>query len=110
VLPLYLYRYLSQWKQVIQAYNTIRARLLYSQDVLDETQLSLPYINETTLKLWFKQTRRVDEVRTLLQGLEVPHPPMVAVESLPPAKERQVHVIEPLEPHQFVDSMQRQTW
>jgi hypothetical protein len=96
-------RYLSQWKQVVEAYSAIRARLLYSQDVLDDTDLSLPYINETTLNLWYNQTKRIDEVRTLLQGLEVPQPPLVAIERLLPAKERVPDVAEPPEPHQFVD-------
>ena len=42
-------RYTSRWKLVLSAYNAIRARLLNSQALLEETNLVLYTINETTL-------------------------------------------------------------
>ena len=41
--------YLSRWKLVLQDYNSIRARLFNSERVLEETDLALYVINQTTL-------------------------------------------------------------
>lgn len=41
--------YTSRWKLVLSAYNSVRARLLNSQALLESTNLQLYTINEATL-------------------------------------------------------------
>ena len=77
--------YKSRWKLIISEYHSIRARLLNSP-VLEETNLMLYSINETTLIKWFKMEARRDEITLLMQGLTPPQQPLCANESLPPAK------------------------
>ena len=77
--------YKSRWKLIISEYNSVRARLLNSP-VLEETNLMLCSINETTLIKWFKNEVRRDEITLLMQGLTPPQQPLCANESLPPAR------------------------
>ncbi len=63
--------YTSRSKLVLSAYNSVRVRLLNSQALLEGTNLVLFTINETTLVNWYKHTERVNEIKTLLQGLEL---------------------------------------
>ena len=77
--------YKSRWRLIISEYNSIRARLLNSP-VLEETNLMLYSINETTLIKWFKNEVRRDEITLLMQGLSPPQQPLCATESLPPAR------------------------
>ena len=77
--------YKSRWKLIISEYNSIRARILNSP-VLEETNLMLYSINETTLIKWFKNEVRRDEITLLMQGLTPPQQPLCANESLPPAR------------------------
>lgn len=58
-----------RWKQILEAYNEVRARLLNSQPLLEGTNLVLFSINETTLSRWYKNSTRCTEVKMLLQGL-----------------------------------------
>ena len=78
--------YKSRWRLIISEYNSIRARLLNSP-VLEDTNLMLYSINETTLIKWFKNEVRRDEITLLMQGLSPPQQPLCAAESLPPAQE-----------------------
>jgi hypothetical protein len=82
-----VHRYISRWKAILSAYNAIRGRLLYSEDVLQGTNLCLPFLNETTIKLWYKNATRRNEITTLLQGLQLPTPDLTASSSLPAAAE-----------------------
>ena len=86
--------YVSRWKAILSEYNNIRARLLNSHTLLEKTALTLYHINESTLIKWYKNTSRVQEVRTLLQGLKLPHVSPITTEGLP-----EVHV-RPTEPPQ----------
>ena len=47
-------RYVSRWRQVLDAYNRVRARLFNSLELLEGTDLALFAINEATLLRWFK--------------------------------------------------------
>ena len=78
--------YKSRCRLIISEYNNIRARLLNSP-VLEDTNLMLYSINETTLIKWFKNEVRRDEITLLMQGLSPPQQPLCAAESLPPAQE-----------------------
>ena len=64
--------YHSRWRLILKSYNTIRARLFNSRTLMDQTNLTLFNINETTLRLWFKEKTRREEVLMLLQGRELP--------------------------------------
>ena len=75
-------RYDSRWKLIIQHYNYIRGRL-FNSPILEETELVLFNINETTLRLWFKNKTRNDEIMQLMQGKNVPGELAVAKERLP---------------------------
>ena len=75
--------YTSRWKAVLSEYNNIRVRLLNSEALLERTGLTLFHINETTLIKWYKDTSRVSEVRTLLQGLKLPTVQPCTAEKLP---------------------------
>lgn len=97
-------RYTSRWKLVLSAYNAIRARLLNSQALLEETNLVLYTINETTLVRWYKNTTRRDEVTLLLQGLSLPSPSACSSSTLPPPQARPVVPPPPPDqPHSFPD-------
>ena len=81
--------YTSRWKLILAEYHGIRARLLNSSTILNQTNLVLFHINETTLTRWFKDTARMEEIKTLLQGLQIPAPPPnEASEPLPAARVR----------------------
>lgn len=60
--------YKSRWKLIISEYSSIRARLLNSP-VLEEINLMLYSINQTTLVKWFKDEVRRQEITLLMQGL-----------------------------------------
>ena len=57
----------TRWRLVISDYS-IRARLL-NTTALEDTNLILYHINETTLITWYKTDMWRDEIRMLLQGL-----------------------------------------
>lgn len=79
--------YTSRWKLILREYHGICARLLNSSALLKETNLILFHINETTLVCWYKDTVPMEEIKTLLQGLQLPAPPIAkATELLPPAR------------------------
>ena len=83
-------------------YNSVRARLLNSQALLEGTNLMLYTINETTLVKWFKASSRRNEIKLLMQGLSPPQPPLsMDSESLPPAKICPSQQGPPLVPHRF---------
>ena len=73
----------SRWKLIVKEYNSIRARL-FNSALLENTDLTLYNINETTLRLWFKDQVRRQEILTLLQGKNTPGSRAVASERLPP--------------------------
>ena len=79
--------YTSRWRLVLSEYNNIRARLLNSQALLEGTNLVLFTINEATLVRWYKNSTRVSEIRTLMQGIPSSLPPPCAPDPLPPARE-----------------------
>ena len=60
--------YTSRWKLVLMEYYKVRGWLLNSQTLLEDTNLALYNINDTTLRLWYKDSSRRDEVKVLLQG------------------------------------------
>ncbi len=64
----------SRWKQVLEAYRSVRGRLLNSSRLLEDTNLVLFNINEATLVRWYKGTTRINEVKMLLQGVTTPAP------------------------------------
>ena len=81
-------RYVSRWRQVLDAYNRVRARLFNSLELLEGTDLALFAINEATLLRWFKLQERRKEVLLLQQGRPVPVEPLCSVQPLPPSQSR----------------------
>ena len=65
----------SRWKAILSEYRTT---ILKSHALLEKTGLTLFHIHESTLIRWYKNTLRVQAVRTLLQGLCLP--------TIPPCK------------------------
>ena len=73
----------SRWKAVLSEYNNIRVQCLNSEALSERTGLTLFHIIETTVIKWYKDTSRVSEVRTLLQGLKLPTVQPCTAEKLP---------------------------
>ncbi len=82
----YVFRYESRWKLVAGDYSKLRTRLLFS-NVLDNTRLSLPQVNEVTVKNWFQNTQRRNEIKILLQGVNLPTLSLTANGQLPGANQ-----------------------
>ena len=76
----------SRLKLALSEYNQVRARLLNSQPLLDDTNMMLYTINETTLTRWYKNKKRINDIRDLMQGLSLPSIPVCSTSSLPPAE------------------------
>ena len=73
-----------------------------SPSLLERTGLTLYNINESTLVGWYKNTSRVQEVRTLLQGLDLPSVEACTAESLPQPEFQPTEPQEPpISPHVF---------
>lgn len=90
--------YRSRWKLVISEYNAIKSRLANStiQDI------ALYSINETTLKKWFQDTLRLEEVKLLLLGQLLPDPPMCSMYPLSAAQQIDPDDYQPAtDPHYF---------
>ena len=91
----------TRWRLVISDYNSIRACLL-NTTALEDTNLILYHINETTLITWYKNDMWRDEIRMLLQGLPSSQHQLVAEDDLPPAKELpSAPATPPVKPHTF---------
>jgi hypothetical protein len=58
-------KYTSRWRLILSDYNAVKARLLNSQRLLGDTNLTLFTINERTLLSWFKDTVRRNEIKIL---------------------------------------------
>ena len=87
---------------MLSDYNNIRARLFNSQALLEGTNLVLFTINEATLIRWYKNSTRISEIKTLMQGIPLSLPPPCATEPLPPAVERPTEPPPlPQDPHPF---------
>ena len=102
--------YTSRWRLIISEYNSIRARLLNSS-VLEETNLMLYSINETTLIKWFKNEVRRDEITLLMQGISPPQQTLCANESLPPARKLPSSPgLPPVKPHVISEPKDSYHW
>ena len=75
-------QYDSQWKLILQEYNALLARLMNSQHVLENINITLFNINKITLRLWFKDKTRTDEIITLMQDRHVPKQCNIATDPL----------------------------
>ena len=73
--------YRSRWKLVVCDYNAIKSRLANS--TIED--IALYAINETTLKTWFQDSVRQEEVKLLLLGQQLPDPQMCSTSPLPAA-------------------------
>ena len=73
--------YRSRWKLVVTDYNAIKSRLANSTIQV----IALYTINETTLKKWFQDAVRQEEIKLLLLGQQLPVPPMCSTCPLPDA-------------------------
>ncbi|XP_065905191.1 uncharacterized protein [Dysidea avara] len=94
--------YLPRWKLVLKDYNAIRSRLYHSWGVLEETNLALYHINRTTLRKWYQDNVRMEEVTSRLQGIQLPTPPLHSAVDIPAAQEYPVSIRTPPGPeHEF---------
>ena len=76
-------KYSSRWK-LISAYTAMRNRLFNSAQVLEDTNIVLFAINETTLVQWYNNSTRRDEIM-LLQVISPPSSHLTSKEPLPAA-------------------------
>ncbi|XP_037089527.1 uncharacterized protein LOC119109880 [Pollicipes pollicipes] len=83
-------RQVSRRRLILAAYDRVRGRLHNSRALLEGTGIQLYPLNESTLGKWFKDRTRLDEVRTLLQGRDLPAEQPFAAEHLPAAATRPV--------------------
>ena len=79
-------KYTSRYKLVLSAYNSIRARVLNSDILMQRTNLMLVNLNEFTLLRWYKNSIRRDEIKLLMQGFTLPQPQPCTNDPLLPAK------------------------
>ena len=91
--------YTSRWKCILSEYNSVRARLLNSQALLEGTNLVLYTVNETTLLHWYKNSVRRDEIKLLMQGLSLPQHQLCAGHNLPPPQQLPSSLPPPVNPH-----------
>ena len=90
--------YRSRWKLVVSEYNAIKSRLANSTI----QGIALYSINETTLKKWFQDSVRLEEVRLLLLGQPLSDPPMCSTYPLPAANQINPDEYQPpAHPHVF---------
>ena len=80
--------YVSRWSLIIQEYKKLRARVLNSRELLDKTGITLYMINETTLRTWHQDKERTDQIKVLMQGLDVPVTARIAKDPLPAPREK----------------------
>lgn len=89
-------RYDSRWKLIVQEYNYIRGRL-FNSNLAEKTNLTLFNISETSLRLWYKNRTRHEEIVTLMQGKTPPGKRALAKDKLPtPTKSTQLQGEAPL--------------
>ena len=74
----------SRWKLIISDYTSIRNRLCNSYRLLEDTNITLFNINETTLVGWYKNAMRRDEIKMLMQGISSPSATHTSDHPLPP--------------------------
>ena len=87
---------------MLSDYKNIRAHLFNSQALLEGTNLVLFTINEATLIRWYKNSTRISEIKTLMQGIPLSLPPPCATEPFSPAVERPTEPPPPpQDPHLF---------
>ena len=77
---------MSQCGLILAEYNGIRVRLFNSQELLEGTSLALFPINKTTLVRWYKNYVKRDQIKMLMEGLELLFPNLYSSTSLLPAQ------------------------
>ena len=96
--------YTSWWRLVLSSYNAVRSRLVNSHALLEDTNLVLYTITETTLVRWYKNTVRCNEFKMLMQGLSLPSVKSCSSATLPPAQDRpSAPLPAPSDPHIFLE-------
>ena len=91
----------SRWALIHQAYNRVRARVNNSQLLMEGTNLALFTINEQTLRRWYNNKTRREEVAMLLQGHTLPRPNICAATPLPLAHTQPTTPPQTPNPHSF---------
>lgn len=71
---------------MLSEYNSMRARLLNSQELLEGTNMVL-YNIEATLIRWCKDSIRRNEIKLLMQGPPLPRVESCTTDELPPAQQ-----------------------
>lgn len=74
---------ISKYQLILAEYNKLRGCIFNSEKLQEETNLVLFSGNESSLKTWYKNSVRRDEVKILLQGISLPNPPLCAENELP---------------------------
>ena len=96
-------RYESRWKLILAQYRRIQARLFNSQDILEKTNMSLYNINECSLRLWYKNSSRLHEITTLLQGWDISSSISIATTPLPPVRPKLSRLQGQSKPMEFLE-------
>lgn len=78
----------TRWTLILHDYGMIRQLILNNEAIMQNTNLQLVEVNQTTLVQWHNNRVRRQDLSVLLQGINLPSPLPVAAEPLPPASVR----------------------
>ena len=87
----------SRWTLILDSYSTIRSLIHNNGAIMQDTGLQLINVNLTTLRTWYNQRGKRQDVSLLLQGINLPPRLPLASEPLPPANVRPAAAV-PLRP------------
>ncbi|KZS01500.1 Uncharacterized protein APZ42_001824, partial [Daphnia magna] len=80
--------YVSRYGRIVLRYNEIKHYVSQSTILMERTGITLFQINESTLSTWHKNSIRVEEIKTLLQGGKLLTVSLCATEPLLSANDR----------------------
>ncbi|XP_045166755.2 uncharacterized protein LOC123530114 [Mercenaria mercenaria] len=77
----------TRWRLVLRAFHNIRQVVVKSQKAMQMTDIQLPLLNKKTLQQWYNKEDKEQEQKVLLQGINMPKPPVTA-SGLPEARQK----------------------
>lgn len=76
----------SRWSLILRDYHNIRQLVVSNALVMQQTNMQLVMVNQTTLTQWHNKRQKRQEVSVLLQGTNLPEPPSTSEQPLPEAR------------------------
>lgn len=78
----------TRWTLILQDYRKIRQLILTNGAIMQDTNLQLVEVNQTTLIQWHNRRVKMQDTSLVLQGIDLPSRLSVAAESLLPGSVR----------------------